>query len=84
MLPSLTEAWFRAGALVYVLGHREEAIGCFRRAAVSGGRTNFGRLGRARALLIEDHNQEAEKVLRETLVANPANAMAYVARQSTL
>ena len=77
LLPSLTEAWFRAGALVYILGHREEAIGCFRRAAMSGGRTNFGRLGKARALLIEDRNQEAEKALRETLVADPTNAMAY-------
>jgi tetratricopeptide (TPR) repeat protein len=77
LLPSLTEAWFRAGALVYILGHQAEAIGCFRRAAVSGGRTNFGRLGKARALLIEDRNQEAEQVLRETLVADPRNAIAY-------
>jgi tetratricopeptide (TPR) repeat protein len=77
LLPSLTEAWFRAGGLVYILGHNEEAIGCFRRAAASGGRTNFGRLGKARALLIEDRNQDAEQVLRETLVADPTNAMAY-------
>src|SRR5271165_2768659 len=77
LLPSLTEAWFRAGALVYILGHHAEAIGCFRRAAAAGGRTNFGRLGKARAMLIEDRNQEAEQVLRETLVADPRNAMAY-------
>ena len=75
--PSLTEAWFRAGALVYTLGHREEAIGCFRRAAATGGRTRFGRLGKARALLTDDRNQEAEQVLRETLVADPQSAMAY-------
>jgi len=77
LLPSLTEAWFRAGALVYILGHLDEAIGCFRRAAAAGGRTNLGRLGKARALLIEDRNQEAEEVLRETLVADPRNGMAY-------
>jgi tetratricopeptide (TPR) repeat protein len=77
LLPSLTEAWFRAGALVYTIGHREAAIGCFQRAAVTGGRTSFGRLGKARALVIEDHNQEAEQVLRETLVADPSNAMAF-------
>jgi tetratricopeptide (TPR) repeat protein len=77
LLPSLTEAWFRAGALVYTLGHRDEAIGCFRRAAATGGRTGFGRLGKARALLIEDRNQEAEQILRATLVADPRNAMAY-------
>src|SRR5580693_7065267 len=77
LLPSLTEAWFRAGALVYTLGHVGEAIGCFRRAAATGGRTGFGRLGTARALVIEDRNQEAEQVLREMLVADPRNAMAY-------
>jgi tetratricopeptide (TPR) repeat protein len=77
LLPSLTEAWFRAGALVYTLGHVGEAIVCFRRAATTGGRTSFGRLGKARALVIEDRNQEAEQVLREMLVADPTNAMAY-------
>ena len=76
LLPSLTEAWFRAGALVYTLGHVAEAIGCFQCAA-SGGKTGFGGLGKARALVIEDCNQEAEKVLREMLVADPRNAMAY-------
>lgn len=75
--PSLTEAWFRVGALVYELGHREEAIGCFRRAALTGGRSPFGRLGKARALLTEEANEQAERVLRETLVADPGNAMAY-------
>jgi tetratricopeptide (TPR) repeat protein len=77
LLPSLTEAWFRAGALVYTVGQRDEAIGCFWCAAVTGGRTSFGRLGKARALVIEDRNQEAEQVLRETLVADPSNAMAF-------
>jgi len=77
LLPSLTEAWFRAGALVYTLGYRDEAVGCFRRAAATGGRSSFGRLGKARALVIEDRNQEAEKALREALVADPMNAMAY-------
>jgi Flp pilus assembly protein TadD len=77
LLPSLTEAWFRSGALVYTLGHLEEAIGCFRRAAATGGNTSFGRLGKARALLIEDRNQEAELVLRKTLARDPGNAMAH-------
>jgi len=77
LLPSLTEAWFRAGAIVSTMGHRNHAIACFRRAAATGGRSNFGRLGNARALLIEDRNPEAEQALRETLVANPTNAMAY-------
>ncbi|HYA64354.1 MAG TPA: sulfotransferase [Candidatus Sulfotelmatobacter sp.] len=77
LLPSLTEAWFRVGALLYTLGYRDEAIGCFRRAAATGGGTGLGRLGKARALLTENRNQEAEQILRETLVADPRNAMAY-------
>jgi tetratricopeptide (TPR) repeat protein len=77
LLPSLTEAWFRAGALVYTLGHRDEAIGCFRRAAATGGKTSFGRLGNARALLTEERNEEAELVLRKTLARDPCNAMAH-------
>ncbi len=77
LLPSSTEAWFRAGALVYTMGHRDQAIACFQRAAVTGGRSAFGRLGKARALVIENCNQEAEQVLREMLVADPENAMAY-------
>ena len=77
LLPSLTEAWFRAGALVYTLGHRDQAIGCFRRAAANGDNSSFARLGKARALLIEDRNQEAEQVLRKTLALDSRNAMAH-------
>ncbi|MBV8071753.1 MAG: tetratricopeptide repeat protein, partial [Acidobacteriaceae bacterium] len=75
--PSLTEAWFRAGALVYTLGYRDEAIGCFRRAAATGAKTSFGRLAKARALLTQDRNQEAESVLRKTVSLDPKNAMAH-------
>jgi tetratricopeptide (TPR) repeat protein len=77
LFPSHAEAWFRAGAAVFMLGHREEAIGCFRRAAQTGGNTRFGRLGKARALLTEDRNHEAELVLRKTLTLDPGNAMAH-------
>src|SRR5579864_5307967 len=77
LLPSLTEAWFRAGALVYTMGHLDEAIGCFRRAAETGGKTTFGRLGKARALLTAERNQEAELVLRQTLARDPGNAIAH-------
>src|SRR5882672_5216616 len=77
LLPSLTEAWFRSGALVHTLGHRDEAIVRFRRASATGGNTSFGRLGKARALLTEDRDEEAELVLRKTLARDPANAMAH-------
>ena len=77
LLPSLTEAWFRAGALVETLGHRDEAIGCFHRAAATGGKTSFGHLGKARSLLLEDRNQEAEQVLRQMLARDSGNAMAH-------
>ncbi|HLK22399.1 MAG TPA: sulfotransferase [Bryobacteraceae bacterium] len=74
--PTLTEAWFRAGAIVFTLGHREEAAGCFRRAAATGNNSSFARLGKARALLLEDRNAEAEKVLRKALALDPNSAMA--------
>ncbi len=77
LAPSLTEAWFRAGALVYTLGHRDEALGCFRRASATGGKTRFGRLGKAWALLTENRNDEAEQVVRHTLALDPGNAMAH-------
>ena len=77
LLPSLTEAWFRSGALVHTLGHRDEAIVRFRRASATGGNTSFGRLGKARALLTEDRDEEAELVLRKTLARDPENAMAH-------
>ena len=60
-----------------MLGHREEAIGCFRRAAATGPKTRFGRLGAARALLTEDRDAEAEKLLRQTLALDGGNAMAH-------
>ena len=72
-----TEAWFRAGALVSTLGYRDEAIGCFRRATATGSTTSFGRLAKARVLLLEDRNKEAEKVLRHILKLDGRNAMAH-------
>ena len=74
--PGLTEAWYRAGALVFGLGHRKEAIGCFRRAAASGGKSSFGRLGAARALLAEDRDAEGEKQLRQLLALDRSHALA--------
>ena len=77
LLPSLTEAWYRAGGLVYTLGHRNEAIRRFRQAAATGGKTTFGRLGKARALLngrgylsTEDIAALAAPVLRHRIVTN--------------
>jgi tetratricopeptide (TPR) repeat protein len=76
LLPGHTEAWFRAGALVFTLGHREAAIACFRRAAATGPKTSFGRLGAARALLAQERDPEAEIVLRRALALDRYNAMA--------
>ena len=75
--PALTEAWYRAGALVFTLGHRDEAIGCFERAAATGRKTEFGRLGEARALLAKSRDRDAERVLRHLLARHPANAVAH-------
>lgn len=76
LLPSHTEAWYRAGNLVSTLGHLPEAIGCFRRAAATGPKTSFGRLGAARALLCEEREAEAEVALRRLLALDRTNALA--------
>src|SRR5262249_41736761 len=77
LVPSLTEAWVRAGALVYSLANRKDSIGCFLRAAGTGRKTRFGRLGAARARLTEERDEEAERLLRRTLAVDPTDAMAY-------
>jgi tetratricopeptide (TPR) repeat protein len=75
--PSLAEAWFRAGALTHMMGHRDEAIGCFRRAAETGAKTRFGRLGAARALITQERDDDAERVLRKAVAVDADNALAH-------
>jgi len=43
------------------MGHRNEAIGCFRCAAATGGKTSFGPPWQGPGMLTEDRNQEAEQ-----------------------
>ena len=74
--PALVEARFRAGALLETLGCRAEAIAAFRRAAASSPRTSLGRLSKARALLAEDRDGEAERALRQLLALDPDHAAA--------
>ena len=76
LLPSLVEARFRAGALLETLGHRADAIAAFRRAAASAPKTSLGRLSRARALLAEDRDAEAERALRQLLALDPDHVAA--------
>jgi len=85
LLPSLTEAWFRSGALVHTFGtSRTRRSSGFRRASATGGNTSFGRLGKARALLTEDRDEEAELVLRKTLARDPGERMRTICWQSAL
>lgn len=76
LLPSLIEAHYRAGCLYESRGHRADALGRFRRAAASAPKSGFGRLSAAKALLAEDRDQEAERVLRQTLALDRDNAAA--------
>lgn len=76
LLPSLVEARFRAGALLESLGRRAEAIAAFHRAATSAPKTSLGRLSKARALLAEDRDAEAERALRQLLALDSDNAAA--------
>jgi tetratricopeptide (TPR) repeat protein len=75
-LKPLPEASYRAANLLDNLGHTSRAIEMFRRAAGSATGTTMGRLAMARALLAEDRDAEAEKVLRKVLATEPDNAVA--------
>jgi Flp pilus assembly protein TadD len=75
-LKPLPEASYRAANLLDNLGHTSRAIEMFRRAAGSATGTTLGRLAMARALLAEDRDAEAEKVLRKVLATEPDNAVA--------
>jgi tetratricopeptide (TPR) repeat protein len=75
-LKPLPEASYRAANLLENLGHTSRAIEMFRRAAGSATGTTLGRLAMARALLAEDRDAEAEKVLRKVLATEPDNAVA--------
>jgi len=76
LLPSLVEARFHAGALLETLGRRDEAVANFRRAAASAPRTSLGRLAKARALLAEGRDAEAERALRQLLALDAGNVAA--------
>ena len=71
---SLAEAWYRSGALAHTLSRMDDAIARFRRADEAGPATRFGQLGAARALLMMDRDVDAERLLREAVAADPANA----------
>jgi Flp pilus assembly protein TadD len=71
-----SEASYRLGNLFENLGHGDRAIETFRRAASSAPGTTLGRMAMARALLLENRDDEAEKVLRRVLRTEPNNAIA--------
>ena len=75
-LKPLAEANYRLANLFENLGHGERAIETFRRAASSASGTTLGRIAMARALLVENRDTEAEKVLRRVLRSEPNNAVA--------
>jgi len=75
VLPSLADARYRAGDLLYSLGRTTEAVAAFRRAAASAPRTTPGRIATAKALLAEDRDADAEKILRQVLAVD-SNATA--------
>jgi tetratricopeptide (TPR) repeat protein len=75
-LKPLPEANYRAANLLDNLGHTSRAIEMFRRAAGAATGTTLGRLAMARALLAEDRDAEAERVLRKVLATEPDNAVA--------
>ena len=78
------EASYRAASLLDNLGHAGRAVELFRQAAASAAGTVLGRVAMARALLLEDRDAEAEKVLRRVLGGEPNNAVALDLLGNTL
>ena len=72
----LAEASYRLANLFENLGHADRALETFRRAATAAPGTTLGRIALARALLLENRDPEAEKVLRRVLRTEPNNAVA--------
>ena len=75
-LKPLAEAGYRLANLFENLGHGDRAIETFRGAASSAPGTTLGRMAMARALLLENRDAEAEKLLRRVLRTEPNNAIA--------
>ncbi len=76
LLPSLADAQFRLACLLEGHGHRTDAVRHFRLAAAAEAKSSLGRVAEARALLAEERDSEAEKVLRQCLALDPKNALA--------
>jgi tetratricopeptide (TPR) repeat protein len=81
-----SDATFRAANLLDNLGHAARAIEMFRRAAASASGTTLGRIAMARALLAENRDPEAEKLLRRVLATEGErnNAVALELLANTL
>jgi tetratricopeptide (TPR) repeat protein len=71
--PRLPEAQFRLGSILEQLGHRHEAGERFRRVLTGGPPARLRRLAEARALLIEDRDEEAERKLRRAAEIEPSD-----------
>jgi tetratricopeptide (TPR) repeat protein len=83
-LKSLPEAIYRAANLLDNVGHSAAASEMFRRAAAAAPKAMLGRLAMARALLVENRDAEAEKVLRRVLETERNNAVALDLLGNTL
>jgi tetratricopeptide (TPR) repeat protein len=80
----LPEATYRAASLLDNHGQASQASEMFRRAAADAPKTTLGRLAMARALLVENRDGEAEKVLRKVLETERNNPVALELLANTL
>jgi tetratricopeptide (TPR) repeat protein len=74
--PSLADARYRAGELLDSLGRSARAVEAFRAAARAAPGTTLGRIAEARALLAENSDAEAQRILRQALAVDGQNAVA--------
>ncbi|MGA9868541.1 MAG: tetratricopeptide repeat protein, partial [Acetobacteraceae bacterium] len=76
LAPKLVEARARMGTLLITLGRHEQAKENLQAVAEIASGTTIGRLGRIKALMVEERNEEAEQWARRTVALEPRNAQA--------
>lgn len=77
LAPKLADAHSRLGNMLHAIGDRAGAAEAFMRAAAAARGTAHGRLNQAKALMIDDRMQEAEKLLRNAVALDPGAAEAH-------
>ena len=74
--PRLADAHSRLGNMLHGIGDRAGALQAFEQAAAAARGTTLGRMNQAKALMLMERMGEAEQILRQAAILDPAAAEA--------